>query len=110
MYHVKNSAFWLAVILTFALQGSSFSQAFITTWQTDNSGPSDDDQITIPTFSGETYNYDIEWGDGMSDTGVTGDITHTYASPGTYTVSITGIFPRIYFDAGGFFGSDSDHD
>lgn len=38
----------------------------------------------------------------MTDTGVTGDITHTYATPGTYTVSISGAFPRIYFNAGSF--------
>jgi len=82
---------------------------FITTWQTDNPGNSNSDQITIPTFGTETYNYTVDWGDGNSDTGVTGDITHTYASVGTYTVSITGTFPRIYFDAGGFFGSNTDY-
>ena len=70
---------------------------FITTWKTDNPGSSADNQITIPTFPGETYDYNVDWGDGNSDTNVTGDITHTYAAPGTYTVSITGQFPRIYF-------------
>ncbi|MEP2668465.1 MAG: BspA family leucine-rich repeat surface protein [Cyclobacteriaceae bacterium] len=75
--------------------------AFITTWKTDNPGSSNDDQITIPT-TGTGYFYDVNWGDGMTDTGVTGDITHTYATPGTYTVSISGAFPRIYFNAGSF--------
>jgi len=74
---------------------------FITTWKTDNSGSSNDNQITIPT-TGTGYFYDVNWGDGMTDTGVTGDITHTYATPGTYTVSISGAFPRIYFNAGSF--------
>ncbi len=32
-----------------------------------------------------------------SDEGVTGDKVHTYPKAGTYTVSITGDFPRIYF-------------
>ncbi|MEO0901867.1 MAG: BspA family leucine-rich repeat surface protein, partial [Bacteroidota bacterium] len=78
-----------------------FSQAFITTWRTDDFGTSADNQITIPTFPGEIYNYYIDWGDGTNDTNVTGDITHTYAAIGTYQVSITGDFPRIYFNGGG---------
>tara|TARA_B100000949_G_scaffold235613_1_gene260462 strand:+ start:5074 stop:8304 length:3231 start_codon:yes stop_codon:yes gene_type:complete len=71
---------------------------FITTWKTDNLGVSNDNQITIPTFQGETYDYAVDWGDGNSDANVTGDITHTYLSPGTYQVSISGDFPRIYFN------------
>lgn len=71
---------------------------FITTWKTDNPGVSEDNQITIPTFAEETYDYIVDWGDGTSDTGVTGDITHTYSAPGVYEVSISGIFPRIGFD------------
>ena len=71
------------------------TNAFITTWKTDNIGSSQDNQITIPTFFGETYDYTVDWGDGTSDENVTGDITHTYASPGTYQVAINGIFPRI---------------
>ncbi|WP_194534200.1 BspA family leucine-rich repeat surface protein [Zobellia nedashkovskayae] len=70
---------------------------FITTWKTDNDGTSEDNQITIPTSSEETYNYDIDWGDGTIDTGVTGKITHTYAIAGTYEISISGDFPRIHF-------------
>jgi len=70
---------------------------FITTWKTDNPGASEDNQITIPTFPGEFYNYSVDWGDGTSDTGVTGDIVHTYDSAGTYSIAITGIFPAIYF-------------
>ena len=72
---------------------------FITTWKTDNPGVSADNQITIPTFTGETYNYTVDWGDGTSDSNVSGDITHTYGVPGTYQVSISGTFPRIYFEA-----------
>ncbi len=71
---------------------------FITTWRTNNPGISGNNQITIPTFPDESYDYTIDWGDGTSDTGVTGDITHTYTTPGTYTVTIGGIFPRIYFN------------
>ncbi|MCL6267059.1 BspA family leucine-rich repeat surface protein [Flagellimonas myxillae] len=77
---------------------SNCGSPFVTTWKTDNPGLSEDNQITIPTFPGETYDYTVDWGDGSTDSNVTGDITHTYATPGTYTVSITGVFPRIYFN------------
>jgi len=53
-------------------------------------------EITIPTVGGG-YNYNVDWGDGNSDSGVTGNITHSYATPGTYTVRINGDFPRIHF-------------
>src|SRR5690606_23323814 len=72
------------------------SQAyFITTWQTIEANES----ITIPTFSGETYNYTVDWGDGNNDTGIIGDATHNYVDAGTYTVKILGAFPRIYFES-----------
>ncbi|WP_435624419.1 BspA family leucine-rich repeat surface protein [Flagellimonas sp.] len=94
---IKN---YLTTLLLFSFN-FIFSQAFVTTWKTDNFGDSANDQIIIPTFPGETYNYNVDWGDGTSDSNVTGDITHTYSSIGTYQVSITGDFPRIYFNFGG---------
>jgi surface protein len=75
--------------------------AFITTWKTDNEGASNDDQITITTSTPD-QNYTVDWGDDSQDTGVTGDITHTYVSSGTYVVVITGDFTNIEFT------SDSD--
>ena len=74
---------------------------FVTTWKTDNDGVSCNTCITIPTFPGETYNYEVDWNyDGITfnaeDTGVTGDATHDYGVAGTYTVAIRGLFPRIY--------------
>ena len=71
---------------------------FITTWKTDNPGVSEDNQIIIPTFPGETYDYTVDWGDGNTHTNITGDATHTYSVAGTYQVSISGEFPRIYFN------------
>jgi len=72
---------------------------FITTWKTDNPGASGDNQITIRT-SGSGYFYTVNWGDGQTDRSVLGDITHTYAVAGTYTVAISGDFPRIVFYSG----------
>ena len=68
---------------------------FIMLVKTDNAGTSASDQFTIPT-AGTGYNYDVDWGDGNTDTGVTGDITHTYSTAGTYTVKISGLFPWLY--------------
>lgn len=72
-------------------------RAFVFEIQTDNPGESDDDQFTIPTIGGG-YDYDVYWGDGHADYEVTGTITHTYASPGTYEIRIKGQFPQIYFN------------
>ena len=42
------------------------------------------------------YNYDVDWGDGNTDTGVVvADKTHTYAGGGQYIVRITGTFPGL---------------
>ncbi len=72
----------------------AFADAFITTWKTDNAGGSSN-QITIPAHPDEVYNYSVDWGDGTITTGETDATTHTYASSGTYTVKIIGLFPRI---------------
>ena len=74
---------------------------FTTQWQTDNPGTSANNEITISTNSGLSYNYHVDWGDGNTDNNVTGDITHTYSAPGTYTVAITGNFPQIFFNSTG---------
>ena len=71
--------------------------AFITTWTV----PESDKTITIPTI-GDGYSYTVDWGDMSTatthtDTDTSTDATHTYATAGTYTVRITRIFPRIYF-------------
>lgn len=62
------------------------------------------DDFTLPCRNVGTYNAVIYWGDGSqsiitayNDT----DLTHTYATGGTYTVTITGSLPAIYFNNGG---------
>ncbi|HIP49136.1 MAG TPA: hypothetical protein EYG92_09260, partial [Lutibacter sp.] len=79
------------------------SNDFITTWKTDNIGTSNNTSITIPTYSGETYSYDVDWeNDGAyDDFGITGDITHNYGTTGEYIIKIKGQFPRMYFNNNG---------
>lgn len=74
--------------------GNNCNDYFITTWKTNRANES----ITIPTFYGETYNYIVDWGDGTDSTIETANATHIYARAGIHTVSITGVFPRIYFN------------
>lgn len=69
------------------------SNSFITKWKTSIPGES----ITIPTASGKTYNYDVNWGDGTIEAGKKGNATHSYKAPGTYEVKVLGDFPAIYF-------------
>ena len=86
----------------FLLWANLHSQNFISRWDTNLPG-SPNNQITIPTNPDPiyTYNYSVDWGDGIVDTNVTGSITHTYAIPGIYIVQISGDFPAIYFNSMG---------
>ena len=87
----------LPLILSCVLTGSLYAQrAFVTTWQT----TTENESITIPT-RGSGYAYTVDWGDGTDATTHVGSATHTYTDSDTYTVSIIGTFPRIYFNNGG---------
>ena len=89
-------------ILLITCCANSMSAQFITTWQTDNPGTSSNTSITIPT-TGIGYNYDVDWdNDGIFDEiGLTGSVTHDFGATGTYSITIRGDFPRIYFNNGG---------
>ena len=101
MKQSTRSCFEKLLSLATLLLSCSFLQAqapispFITTWQTTGHN----EEITIPTNSSSgSYHYTVDWGDGSAGTGLAGDATHSYASPGIHTVTITGDFPHIYFD------------
>ena len=64
--------------------------SFVTTWQTTSA----DETVTIPV-NNAMGTYTVYWGDGSATTYI-GDATHTYAAAGSYTVSISGDFTRIY--------------
>ncbi|WP_298512429.1 BspA family leucine-rich repeat surface protein [uncultured Kordia sp.] len=83
----------LFLFLLFTIK-SVFAQApFITTWEV----TADDLDIRIPanTFDGRVFDYTINFGDGTIVNNVDGWITHTYTTPGIYTVEISGVFPGI---------------
>jgi hypothetical protein len=50
----------------------------------------------LPQNGTDTYN--VDWGDGFTQTAVTGDQVRTYASGGVYTIEVSGNFPgyRMY--------------
>lgn len=72
-------------------------ERFIMQVQTDNAGSSANNEFTIPWIG----TYDVDWGDGNTDTGVVDTQTHTYASAGTYDVAVTATTGRIVFNNGG---------
>ncbi|MCJ8311334.1 MAG: BspA family leucine-rich repeat surface protein [Saccharospirillaceae bacterium] len=86
---------------------SVLSTEFITTWKTDNIGVSEDNQIRLEVNSDFAYDYNVDWGDGQTDSNVTAQITHSYAQAGVYTVEITGTYPQSYFAESSSLDSDS---
>ena len=92
-------AIYSALFFVFFTSLTQAQNAFITQWQT-SSNVDGHPYVTIPTHLNETYNYDVDWGDGTTYTNQIGDATHVYASSGTKTVTITGGFPRIYLNSG----------
>ena len=96
---------WLvgaAVAAVLLLLGGSPAQAapgdFISTWDTAthgyySDGLSKDDQIRLPLEASGTYDFTVDWGDGTSST-ITAwnqpETTHTYTTPGQYTLTISG--------------------
>jgi hypothetical protein len=92
--------------------GDGSRGAFVSTWKTDNPGLSESNQITLPLVERGVYECVVDWGDGtMSEITAYDDAdkTHTYATAGTYTVSITGMIqgfrfaaqPLVYYDQNG---------
>jgi surface protein len=78
------------------------STAFVSTWNTSNTsfGSSASNQIHLPLESSGTYNFTVDWGDGSQDTITTwnqAQTTHTYATAGTYTLSIVGVIEGFRF-------------
>ena len=78
------------------------ADAFVMVVNTNNtaSGGTNNLSFQIPTAtSGTVYNYNVDCNnDGTPEaTNQTTSYTCVYATPGTYTIAITGSFPRIHF-------------
>ena len=92
--HFLAATFFALLFVAQLANAQSLDDDFVTTWSTQGSPT-----IVIPT-TGSGYNYNVNWGDDGTDTTTyTGNAMHTYADAGTYTVRISGDFPRIYFNA-----------
>jgi len=94
-----------ALLFAALLIGSIVSPAeaqdepFITVWDTENNGETDDDQIKIP---GTGTDYQIIWEElgNTSNTDTltaTDEVTITFPNPGLYRIKISGDFTRIHF-------------
>lgn len=90
-YNLLKKLYFL--IFLFIVNTSLLAQnPFVTTWKT----TMDNESIVIPTGGGGV-DYTVAWGDGNTDSNLSGDATHEYDTAGIYTVSISGDFNRIYF-------------
>ena len=61
-------------------------------------GSTNADQYRLPLMSTGTYNFTVNWGDGQSNSIATwnqADATHTYATAGLYSISITGTIDHV---------------
>ena len=83
----------LLIVVPVSLEVWADEAPFVTTWKTTTAGES----ITMPV-DGASGAYTVDWGDGNTSVDVTGDQTHVYDNAGTYTVSISGDFTRIYLN------------
>jgi surface protein len=77
---------------------------FAFTAKTDNTGVSTSTQFQLPLTTSTGLNIVVDWGDASTST-ITSHtdpaVTHTYASAGTYSISITGTLPGFKFNNAG---------
>lgn len=77
---------------------------FVSTWNTEETGDSNNDQISLPLVIGGDYDFTVDWGDETSNTITAWDDaakTHTYASAGEYTIKIRGTVEGWSFNNSG---------
>jgi hypothetical protein len=87
----------LVLAITTAKAHAYGADAFVMSVDTSSPGVSPANEFNIGTTGGG-YNYSVDCDDDGTPeaTGQTGDYTCSYASAGTYTIAITGTFPRVY--------------
>jgi PKD repeat protein len=78
--------------------------AFAFTAKTDNTGVSNPIRFQLPLTTSTGLNIVVDWGDATTSTitsHLDAAVTHTYASAGTYSISITGTLPGFQFNNAG---------
>ena len=85
---------------------NSKPKPFISTWKTDNisAGSSATNQIALPLTSSGLYNFMVYWGDNTSSSISSSNqpqITHSYATAGTYNVTMSGYIKGWAFNSVG---------
>ena len=74
---------------------------FVSEWATTGSN----ETITLPLKTGYNYNFTVVWGDGTPVETITSfnqaEATHTYATAGSHTVTMTGLLEAWSFNDGG---------
>ncbi len=123
LYQINNTSTQEDITLdggnsTYDRRTEEFRNALITKGWTINDGgfsvfvsvwkiSSDNESIALPLPSGYNYNFTVDWGDNSSSDITAhndGDITHTYATAGDYTLKISGTM-----EAWNFKDNASDH-
>ena len=99
---ISASSYNGLIDLGWTITDGGSSSEFTTRWQT----TSPNETVTIPTGGGNEitdFDFIIDWGDGTIETfaGDDPDPMHTYATAGTYTVMIGGVFPHMNAEVDG---------
>lgn len=55
-------------------------------------------KIELELWTSHTYDFDIDWGDGTTQSNVSQSLTHTFPKPGRYTIKIYGKYSRPKFE------------
>ena len=76
---------------------ASINSDFVATWNV----ASDGSTITLPLLSGGVYAGTIDWGDGSTSTLSYANRTHTFATAGTYTITLSGTIKGFQFNNAG---------
>jgi surface protein len=106
-YYDNVSNIWRSLFSHHAIITSLTSfpvEYFISSWKTNNTGISSNNQIKLPLYNGGDYNFVVDWGDTTTNTITTWnqiEVTHTYPSAGTYIVKISGNLNGWRFNNGG---------
>ena len=84
---------------------NSKPKPFISTWKTDNLSQTSSaaNQIVLPLTSSGLYNFMVYWGDNTSSSissALQPEVTHSYATAGTYHVTMSGYINGFRFANG----------